>query len=684
MNKWFALMKSVLLAIVLSLVSAIHANGQLIISQYYEGASNDKCIEIFNTTTSAINLTGYNLKLYANGSTTATTINLSGTIPACGVFVVCNSSYSAATVGYAADMTSGSLSHNGDDAIGLYSGSTLLDLFGDIGCDPGTEWSSLAPGTADGNFVRNSGYCSGVTVDPSGACGVSSVPTFIAANWTSAPISGATNLGAHTSTCCGCPGPVAAPTTETTLDTATPACTSALISWTASTTADNVIVVVSTGAIGSTPTDGTAYTASSAYGSGETIGANQFVVYNGSGTSVTVTGLAIGTTYNYAIFGYDGVQTDCEENYLTGGNFGSFTTLSSCGTAEITTLMVNSCSGSSEGTDELIVIQNGDEAINIDDMVISLPNSTWCNSGCGGAFTIGNSPTYLADLNTMAGCTPDLFVYADPIPAGATIIIFTGNPPTTVLDYSANCGAPGAPIYAIFLDNSSITGNFANSGSTIKIIDIDFGNGQSDVVSYIPDDVANVDGGSILYDAAGNPSYYTSTDCVYPLSVRLNSFFATRHSETVELTWSSFAQAGDTHYLIQRSTDGISFETIGETEIGFVPDELVNYSFTDQNLPMAEVIYYRLAIVSENNSISYSGMISVLNSIAGVYYANQNFVVSAENSSSGNHSYTVYSISGNLVTQGVLNDTGLIPFVSKGIFILEIPGLKIRQKIVCL
>jgi hypothetical protein len=80
--------------------------------------------------------------------------------------------------------------------------------------------------------------------------------------------------------------------------------------------------------------------------------------------------------------------------------------------------------------------------------------------------TIGNSPGYLASLNTMAGCTPDLFVYADPIPAGATIIIFTGNPPTTVLDYSANCGAPGAPIYAIFLDNSSITGNFANSGST--------------------------------------------------------------------------------------------------------------------------------------------------------------------------------------------------------------------------
>jgi hypothetical protein len=38
---------------------------------------------------------------------------------------------------------SGSLSHNGDDAIGLYNGTTLLDLFGDIGCDPGTEWTTV-------------------------------------------------------------------------------------------------------------------------------------------------------------------------------------------------------------------------------------------------------------------------------------------------------------------------------------------------------------------------------------------------------------------------------------------------------------------------------------------------------------------------------------------------------------
>lgn len=177
---------------------------QLIISEYFEGTSNNKCIEIFNNSGSAINLgTGYNLKVFSNGSASGTTINLTGTIPSCGTYVVCNSSAAAAFLAIS-NQTSGSLSHNGDDAIGLYNGSTLLDLFGDIGCDPGAEWNSLSPGTEDGAFIRNAGYCDGVTVDPSGACNTSSFTSFTAANWSSVPITATGNLGSHTNSCpCG-------------------------------------------------------------------------------------------------------------------------------------------------------------------------------------------------------------------------------------------------------------------------------------------------------------------------------------------------------------------------------------------------------------------------------------------------------------------------------------------------
>ncbi len=40
----------------------------LIISEYIEGTSNNKAIELYNGTSAAINLSGYQLKFYANSS----------------------------------------------------------------------------------------------------------------------------------------------------------------------------------------------------------------------------------------------------------------------------------------------------------------------------------------------------------------------------------------------------------------------------------------------------------------------------------------------------------------------------------------------------------------------------------------------------------------------------------------
>ncbi|WP_456377899.1 lamin tail domain-containing protein, partial [Lutibacter sp.] len=72
---------------------------ELFISEYIEGGGNNKYIEIYNPTSSAITLTGtYDIQIYVNGSSTAgVTIPLSGTtgsIPAYGVFVLENSSES--------------------------------------------------------------------------------------------------------------------------------------------------------------------------------------------------------------------------------------------------------------------------------------------------------------------------------------------------------------------------------------------------------------------------------------------------------------------------------------------------------------------------------------------------------------------------------------------------------------
>ena len=63
---------------------------QLFISEYVEGWANNKALEIYNPTGTDINLAGYFIARYANGSSTATvasSVQLSGIVPAHGVFV---------------------------------------------------------------------------------------------------------------------------------------------------------------------------------------------------------------------------------------------------------------------------------------------------------------------------------------------------------------------------------------------------------------------------------------------------------------------------------------------------------------------------------------------------------------------------------------------------------------------
>ena len=137
----------------------VDTNCHVIVSEYVEGSSNNKALEIYNPTVDAIDLSAgsYVVQIYANGSSTASsTINLTGTIPSQDVFVLANSS-AAAGILSAADMTSASVTFSGNDAVVLRMGGaagTVLDSIGQVGTDPGTEWGSGLTSTADNTLRR--------------------------------------------------------------------------------------------------------------------------------------------------------------------------------------------------------------------------------------------------------------------------------------------------------------------------------------------------------------------------------------------------------------------------------------------------------------------------------------------------------------------------------------------------
>ena len=82
-------MKKILLSILfLSTISFGQDCSQLFFSEYVEGWSNNKALEIYNPTGEEIDLSSYSISRYANGGTSPSTTQLSGTISPYGTFVV--------------------------------------------------------------------------------------------------------------------------------------------------------------------------------------------------------------------------------------------------------------------------------------------------------------------------------------------------------------------------------------------------------------------------------------------------------------------------------------------------------------------------------------------------------------------------------------------------------------------
>lgn len=152
-------MKKILLSIVTVLsISAISAQcNELFISEYVEGWSNNKAIELVNPTNAAIDLSSYELRRYSNGSSTADSkkkITLSGTIPAYGTYVFVIDKRDSTGTGQEAPVwdtlqkmadkficpvynTNNVMYFNGNDVVALFKGTTVVDVFGKVGQDPG-------------------------------------------------------------------------------------------------------------------------------------------------------------------------------------------------------------------------------------------------------------------------------------------------------------------------------------------------------------------------------------------------------------------------------------------------------------------------------------------------------------------------------------------------------------------
>lgn len=134
----------------------------LFISEYIEGSSSNKALEIFNGTGKLVDLTGYKLRLYSNGSATADDTNLAtleGSLAHGETVVIVNAGADPAFKVTGA-IESTVTYFNGDDAVTLEKDDVIVDLIGVVGVRPDKEWTGTdangeAASTLDRTLVRD-------------------------------------------------------------------------------------------------------------------------------------------------------------------------------------------------------------------------------------------------------------------------------------------------------------------------------------------------------------------------------------------------------------------------------------------------------------------------------------------------------------------------------------------------
>lgn len=117
----------------------------------------------------------------------------------------------------------------------------------------------------------------------------------------------------------------------------------------------------------------------------------------------------------------------------------------------------------------------------------------------------------------------------------------------------------------------------------------------------------------ITKDITGGSSRSTvSLFSLVPLPVELIKFEGKPEQDKVKLSWSTAMELNNDYFDVERSSEGVSFEKIGEVK-GYGNSISINeYSFTDA-YPLSGVSYYRLKQNDYNGDFEYSHIIAVKN-----------------------------------------------------------------------
>lgn len=189
-------------------------------------------------------------------------------------------------------------------------------------------------------------------------------------------------------------------------------------------------------------------------------------------------------------------------------------------------------------------------------------------------------------------------------------------------------------------------------------------------------------------DDGGAGSGFCSEPSV-TLPIELLFFKGSVSANTVDLTWATAMEENFDYFSVQRSRNGNDFEEITQIQGAGFSRAILNYSYSDNNVPSGRV-YYRLNAIDFDRSFEYSNIIAVNTSGKAAaeltLYPNpskgESLVIRSESIQDEGTVY-IYDLSGNLVNQSAYQPGVATQFESKlkpGVYMVTVATATAQSK----
>lgn len=502
-----------------TLVSAGGGGGsstELFFSEYVEGTSYNKAVEIANFTGASVDLSQYTIKKQSNGAGAwSSGLVLSGQLASGSVFVVANSSAVTAITSSANILSSGAeLSFNGNDAVGLFKNGVLIDIIG-----------TFNGGTV--NFAKD------VTLRRKNTI-VSPNITYTVSEWDSFPVDTFDGLGNHSVT--GGTQDTQAPTAPTNLTATNITSTTVDLTWTAST--DNVAV-----------------TSYDIYKDGVYLASSSTNTYN-------ITGLTVGISYSFTI-----TAKDAAGNISVASNALTVTTVDTQAPTTPTNLTVSNITSTTTNltwtasTDNIAVtsydvykdgVYLASSTTNSYSVIGLTQNTTYnftvyAKDAAGNTSLVSNTATFTTTASTGGGSSTELFIseYVEGSSNNKAIEIanFTGS----VVDlsiYTLKRNINGGTAWGTALPLSGTLANngifvIANSSSSSSVLSVANLTSSADAMLFNGNDPVGLFKNGVLIDIVGTFNSGTA-DFAKDITLRRKSTIVSPNTIYTVSEWDSF------------------------------------------------------------------------------------------------------------------------------------------------